>query len=468
MMESNHVELWNRCLQVIKDNVAEPAFNTWFKPIVPLKYEIKTKTLTLSVPSQFFYEFIEEKYVGLLRSVLYKEIGEGTQLMYNILTDKANHLTTNIPSTNQSAVAKPQSTTNEKSHTPFTRTQSPASLDPRLNPKYRFENFIEGDSNKLPRTVAEEVALRPAETAFNPLFIYGASGVGKTHLINAIGTRIKELYPEKRVLYVSANLFQVQFVDATLRNKVNDFINFYQTIDVLIIDDIQEFAAMTKTQNTFFHIFNHLHQNGKQLILTSDRPPVMLQGMEDRLLTRFKWGLLAELEKPNTELRKNILKEKIHRDGLEFPEPVINFIAENVNESVRDLEGIVNSLMAYSAVYNKEIDMTLAESVVKKVAKIEKKEITIDSIITKVCEHYDIKTESLHERTRKHNVVIARQVAMYLAKKYTDTSCSKIGQLIGKKNHATVIYSCKFVKSQLEIDKNFCKEMEEIESAIRC
>lgn len=468
MMESNHVELWNRCLQVIKDNVAEPAFNTWFKPIVPLKYETKTKTLILSVPSQFFYEFLEEKYVGLLRSVLYKEIGEGTQLMYNILTDKTNHLTTNIPSTNQPAVTKPQSTTNEKSHTPFTRTQSPASLDPRLNPKYRFENFIEGDSNKLPRTVAEEVALRPAGTAFNPLFIYGASGVGKTHLINAIGTRIKELYPEKRVLYVSANLFQVQFVDATLRNKVNDFINFYQTIDVLIIDDIQEFAAMTKTQNTFFHIFNHLHQNGKQLILTSDRPPVMLQGMEDRLLTRFKWGLLAELEKPNTELRKNILKEKIHRDGLEFPEPVINFIAENVNESVRDLEGIVNSLMAYSAVYNKEIDMTLAESVVKKVAKIEKKEITIDSIITKVCEHYDIKTESLHERTRKHNVVIARQVAMYLAKKYTDTSCSKIGQLIGKKNHATVIYSCKFVKSQLEIDKNFCKEMEKIESEIRC
>lgn len=465
-MENNHVELWNRCLQVIKDNVPEPAFDTWFKPIIPLKYE--NQTLTVEVPTQFFYEFIEEHYMGLLGKVLHKEIGKGARLMYSIVTDKANHLTTNIPSTNQPTVAKPQSVTGAN-RTPFAPQQPnlPA-LDPRLNPKYRFDNFIEGESNKLPRTVAEEVAQRPAKTAFNPLFIYGASGVGKTHLVNAIGARIKELYPQKRVLYVSANLFQVQFVDATLRNKVTDFINFYQTIDVLIIDDIQEFAAMTKTQNTFFHIFNHLHQNGKQLILTSDRPPVMLQGMEDRLLTRFKWGLLAELEKPNTELRKNILKDKIHRDGLEFPEPVINFIAENVNESVRDLEGVVNSLMAYSAVYNKDIDINLAESVVKKVAKIEKKEITIDTIITKVCEHYDIEKDSLHSRSRKHNVVIARQVAMYLAKKYTDTSCVKIGKLIAKRNHTTVIHSCKTVQNQLEIDKSFRSEMEEIENLIRC
>ena len=465
MMENNHVELWNRCLQVIRDNVPEPAFNTWFKPIIPLKYE--NKTLTVEVPSQFFYEFIEEKYLGLLRSVLYKEIGEGTRLMYSVLTDKTNHITTKIPSTNQPTVPQPQAVTGAN-RTPFTPQQTAPALDPRLNPKYRFDNFIEGESNKLPRTVAEEVALRPAKTAFNPLFIYGASGVGKTHLVNAIGARIKELYPQKRVLYVSSNLFQVQFVDATLRNKVTDFINFYQTIDVLIIDDIQEFAAMTKTQNTFFHIFNHLHQNGKQLILTSDRPPVALQGMEDRLLTRFKWGLLAELEKPNTELRKNILKDKIHRDGLEFPEPVINFIAENVNESVRDLEGVVNSLMAYSAVYNKDIDINLAESVVKKIAKVEKKEITIDTIISKVCEHYDIEKESLHSRSRKHNVAIARQVAMYLAKKYTDTSCVRIGKLIAKRNHSTVLHSCKMVQNQLEIDKNFRSEMEEIENMIRC
>lgn len=467
MMEINHVELWNRCLRLIKDNVTEPAYNTWFKPIIPLKYE--NKTLTVEVPSQFFYEFIEEKYLELLKPILYKEIGEGARLMYSVLTDKTNHITTNIPSTGQTTQqTRPQPAPDTAKATPYPAQPAAPALDPRLNPKYRFENFIEGESNKLPRTVAEEVALRPAKTAFNPLFIYGASGVGKTHLVNAIGARIKELYPQKRVLYVSANLFQVQFVDATLKNRVNDFINFYQTIDVLIIDDIQEFASMTKTQNTFFHIFNHLHQNGKQLILTADRPPILLQGMEDRLLTRFKWGLLAELEKPNTELRKNILRDKIHRDGLEFPEPVINFIAENVNESVRDLEGIVNSLMAYSAVYNKDIDLNLAESVVKKVTKIERKEITIEGIISKVCEHYDIEADSLHARSRKHNVVIARQVAMYLAKKYTDTSCSKIGLMIGKKNHATVIHSCKMVKNQLEIDKNFRNEVEEIENLIRC
>ena len=346
MMENNHVELWNRCLRVIKDNVPESTFNTWFEPIVPLKYE--DKKMTVEVPSNFFYEFIEAHFMNLLRSVLYKEIGEGTHLYYKILTDKTNHITVGIPSENRIVESVAQQPAVVANRTPVVQ----GNLDPRLNPKYRFDNFIEGDSNKLPRAVAEEVASRPAKTAFNPLFIYGASGVGKTHLVNAIGARIKEIHPQMRVLYVSANLFQVQYVDATLKNKVNDFINFYQTIDVLIIDDIQEFASMTKTQNTFFHIFNHLHQNGKQLILTSDRPPVMLQGMEDRLLTRFKWGLLAELEKPNTALRKDILKDKMHHNGLEFPEPVINFIAENVTESVRDLEGIVNSLMAYSTVYN--------------------------------------------------------------------------------------------------------------------
>lgn len=466
MMESNHVELWNRCLQVIKDNVSEHAFNTWFKPIIPLKYE--NKTLTVEVPTSYFYEFIEDHYLGLLRSVLYKEIGEGTRLMYSILTDKAHHLTTNIPSTNHPVDAQQQPVTGGN-RTPFMPVQTalPA-LDPRLNPKYRFDNFIEGDSNKLPRTIAEEVALRPAKTAFNPLFIYGASGVGKTHLVNAIGARIKELYPQQRVLYVSANLFQVQFVDATLRNKVTDFIKFYQTIDVLIIDDIQEFAAMTKTQNTFFHIFNHLHQNGKQLILTSDRAPVMLQGMEDRLLTRFKWGLVAELEKPDIELRKNILRNKIRRDGLSIPESVISYIAENVNESVRELEGIVNSLLAQSILFKREVDLDLAQRIVHKAVRCaEFKPIGINDIIEKVCEHFKIDTAAIHTKTRKREVVQVRQVAMYLAKKHTDTSSSKIGQMIGNKDHATVLHACKIVKDQVEVDKAFKAEIEEIEASLR-
>lgn len=350
MSESSHVGLWNRCLEIIRDNVPESTYKTWFVPIVPLKYE--DKTLIVQVPSQFFYEFLEDKFVDLLRKTLYKVIGDGTKLMYNVLVDKSSGATVNQESTTRST-AIPQSglpRVDERKAPGLLRAPAVQDLDPHLNPNYNFETFIEGYSNKLSRSVAEAVAENPAKTVFNPLFLHGASGVGKTHLANAIGTRIKELYPDKRVLYVSAHLFQVQYTDSVRNNTTNDFINFYQTIDVLIIDDIQEFAGVTKTQNTFFHIFNHLHQNGKQLILTSDRAPVLLQGMEERLLTRFKWGMVAELEKPTVELRKNILRNKIHRDGLQFPSEVIDYIAENVNESVRDLEGIVISIMAHSTI----------------------------------------------------------------------------------------------------------------------
>ena len=398
MSESSHVGLWNRCLEIIRDNVPESTYKTWFVPIVPLKYE--DKTLIVQVPSQFFYEFLEDKFVDLLRKTLYKVIGDGTKLMYNVLVDKSSGTTVNQESTTRST-AIPQSglpRVDERKAPGLLRAPAVQDLDPHLNPNYNFETFIEGYSNKLSRSVAEAVAENPAKTVFNPLFLHGASGVGKTHLANAIGTRIKELYPDKRVLYVSAHLFQVQYTDSVRNNTTNDFINFYQTIDVLIIDDIQEFAGVTKTQNTFFHIFNHLHQNGKQLILTSDRAPVLLQGMEERLLTRFKWGMVAELEKPTVELRKNILRNKIHRDGLQFPSEVIDYIAENVNESVRDLEGIVISIMAHSTIYNKEIDLDLAQRIVRKVVRSETKAVTIDDIINVVCKHFDLESSAIHTK----------------------------------------------------------------------
>ena len=467
MSECDHVGLWNRCLKVIRDNVPETTYNTWFVPIIPLKYE--NKALTVQVPSQFFYEFLEEKFVELLRATLYKEIGEGTKLMYRVLTDKTNNITVDLEASNRSAAVPQRPTTRidmRKTPNPL-QSPAPQDLDPRLNPNYNFENFIEGYSNKLSRTAGEAVALNPAKTTFNPLFIYGPSGVGKTHLANAIGTKIKELHPNKRVLYVSAHLFQVQYTDSVRNNTINDFINFYQTIDVLIIDDIQEFASLTKTQNTFFHIFNHLHQNGKQLIMTSDRSPIMLQGMEDRLLTRFKWGLVAELERPNVELRKNILRNKIHRDGLKFPEEVIDYIAENVNESVRDLEGIVISIMARSTILNKEIDIDLAQHIVHKAVRCETKAITIEDIIEKVCKHFEIEPIAIHTKSRKREVVQVRQIAMYLTKKHTDSSSSKIGQLIGNKDHATVLHACKIVKDQVEVDKAFRAELEEIEATLR-
>ncbi len=463
MSETNHVGLWNRCLDIIRDNVSEQTYKTWFCPIVPLKYE--DKTLVVQVPSQFFYEFLEEKFLDLLRQTIHKVFGEGAKLMYNVVVVKNPPATVPLPPhvgpTNVSPTMR-QAVTKEIPQAPQV-----ADLDPHLNTEYNFETFIEGESNKLSRSVAEAVALNPAKTIFNPLFFYGASGVGKTHLANAIGTKIKELYPEKRVLYVSAHLFQVQYTDSVRNNTTNDFINFYQSIDVLIIDDIQEFAGLTKTQNNFFHIFNHLHQNGKQLILTSDRSPALLQGMEERLITRFKWGMVAELEKPTIELRRNILRNKIRRDGLQFPPEVIDYIAQNVSDSVRDLEGVVISIMAHATIYNKEVDLDLAQRIVKKISRNESKPVTIDNIINTVCAHYGLEPSMIHTKSRKRDVVQARQIAMYLAKNNTDYSASKIGTLIGGKDHATVLHACKTIRELREVDKAFRADVDEIQAALK-
>lgn len=458
---------WKQCLEIIRNNVSEQLYNTWFEPIKCLSFQ--NKTLTIQVPSQYVYEFLEEHYVGLLRSVLNRVFGTGTRLMYRIDADKTNNLTVDLEATTRSVnVGAPKAVGREanKASAPL-QAPMPQDLDSQLNPNYNFDNFIEGLSNKLPRSVGQAIAEHPKQSTFNPLFIYGPSGVGKTHLVNAIGTKIKELYPQKRVLYLSAHLFQVQYTDSVRHNTVNDFITFYQSIDVLIIDDIQEFASLSKTQNTFFHIFNHLHQNGRQLILTSDRPPTALQGMEERLLTRFKWGLLAELEKPNEQLRKDILKSKIRHDGLKIPEEVIEFVSENVNNSVRELEGIVNSLMAYSVVYNRDVDLPLAEQIVRRAVKIEHKPITIDLILEKTCEYFGVKQEDIFTASRKQNIVQVRQIAMFLTQKYTNLSSARIGSLIGKRNHATVLHSCNIVEGRMKVDKAYKTKIEEIEKILK-
>ena len=463
MSETNHIGLWNRCLEIIRDNVPEQTYKTWFCPIVPLKYE--DKTLVVQVPSQFFYEFLEEKFLDLLRQTIHKVFGEEAKLMYSVMVVK--NPPTTVPLPPHAGPTGASLTTRQTITKNIPQIPRVADLDPHLNKEYNFETFIEGESNKLSRSVAEAVALNPAKTIFNPLFFYGASGVGKTHLANAIGTRIKELYPEKRVLYVSAHLFQVQYTDSVRNNTTNDFINFYQSIDVLIIDDIQEFAGLTKTQNNFFHIFNHLHQNGKQLILTSDRSPALLQGMEDRLITRFKWGMVAELEKPTIELRRNILRNKIRRDGLQFPPEVIDYIAQNVSDSVRDLEGVVISIMAHATIYNREVDLDLAQRIVKKISRNESKPITIDTIIDTVCSHFGLEPSAIHTKSRKRDVVQARQIAMYLAKNNTDYSASKIGTLIGGKDHATVLHACKTIRELREVDKTFRAEVDEIQATLK-
>ena len=451
---------WDKCLAFIKDIVSEATFSTWFADIKPLKYE--GNTLTIQVKSNFVYEFLEGNYVDLLRSTLFKFFGKGTQLMYSVLTDKDNNLSMEVSTENYDT----KGSGNSGNSTPKAMQEVVQELDPMLINRYTFENYVEGISNRLSRSVALSVADKPGR-AFNPLFIHGSSGVGKTHLVNAIGVRIKELHPELRVLYVSAHLFQVQYTDSILQKNFNDFMRFYQSIDVLIIDDIQEFAGLQKTQNAFFHIFNHLHLNGKQLIMTSDRSPAQLQGMEERLITRFKWGMTAEIEKPDLELRKSILRNKVHKDGLKFPEDVISYIAEHVNASIRDLEGIVVSIMAHSTINNADIDLGLARRIVGDFSNYEKKVITIDEIIRTVADYYGVEVSAINTRSRKREVVLVRQVSMYLAKKHLDLSTSKIGQYVGDRDHATVLHACKTVTNLADTDKQFRTELNEIDQALQ-
>ena len=466
-MNNSHNALWDKCLALIKENVSEQQYKTWFSPIVFESFSDKDKTLLVQVPSPYVYEYLEEYYIDLLSRVLSKCFGAGVRLTYRIVADKTHGLTTDVQADDAVGIERPQPTTRGNKAPTALDAAVPQDLNPQLNPKQTFNNFIEGSSNKLPRTVGLSIAEHPGKSTFNPFYMYGPSGCGKTHLINAIGVRCKELYPHKRVLYVSARLFQVQFTDSLLKKRINDFINFYQSIDVLIVDDIQEWATATSTLDTFFHIFNHLFRNGKQIILASDRPPVDLQGMKDRLLTRFSCGLIAEMEKPNVELCVDILKNKCRRDGLKIPEDVIRYIAQTASGSVRDLQGVINSLLAYSVVYNCNIDMHLAERVIKRAVKVDNHPLTIDDILDKVCGHFNVTQQNVFSRSRKREYVLVRQVSMYLAQKYTKMPAARIGQLIGNRDHSTVIHSCSTIEKRLKIDKEFLNEITDIETSFR-
>ena len=464
-MNNSHKALWEECLHLIEANVSEQQYKTWFAPIVFESYSETEQTLLVQVPSPYVYEYLEQYYVGLLSKVLARVFGTSVKLSYRIVTVKAQHnVTTTVESDGPSDIQQPQGT--NKAPTTLDAA-TPQQLNPQLDAKKTFQNFIEGDSNKLPRTVGLSIAEHPGKSTFNPFFIYGPSGCGKTHLINAIGVRCKETYPQKRVLYVSARLFQVQFTDSVRHNTTNDFINFYQSIDVLIVDDIQEWMNSPKTLDTFFHIFNHLFRMGRQIILASDRPPVDLQGMKDRLLTRFACGLIAELEKPNVQLCKDILSAKCRRDGLKIPADVIQYIAETANGSVRDLEGVVNSLMAYSIVYNTNVDMRLAERIIKRAVKVDNHPLTIDEILEKVCRHYNVEQRQVFSKSRKRDYVQVRQVSMYLAQKYTKMPAGRIGQLIGNRDHSTVIHSCNAIEQRLKVDMAFQAEISSIENSFK-
>ena len=461
-------QLWDKCLALIRENISEQQYNAWFKRTVFESFTKETKTVLLRVPSPFVYEYLEENYVDLLRKVLTRAFGNGVNLSYRIVTDSENKKTQVVEGDEPAEESmRPQQRTHANESPTMLDSAPQQQIDSQLNPNLTFKNYIEGNSNKLPRAIGQTISEHPQNMQFNPFFVFGPSGCGKTHLINAIGVEAKRLHPEKRVLYISARLFEVQYTNAVLRNTINDFINFYQTIDMLIVDDIQEWEDKKGTQNTFFHIFNHLFRNGKRIILASDRPPVELKGMNERLITRFSCGLIAELEKPNVQLCVDILESKIRHDGLSIPEDVVKFIASTANGSVRDLQGVINSLMAYSVVYNCGIDMQLAQRIIKRSVKVDDNPLTVDEIIESVCQHYNVTPANINSRSRKKDFVMARQVAVYLAQKYTKLPASRIGRLVGGRDHSTVIYSCNQVERRMKIDQKFLSEITSIKNSFR-
>jgi len=469
-------EVWQSCLSIIKDNVSPISFKTWFEPIVPVKLE--KSILTIQVPSPFFYEYLEEQYIDILRKTLRKELGTDAKLEYSVVMENNNFVnskpyTVKFPTQNKTElknkpVSIPVNNQEYQIKNPFVIPGiKKLYVDPQLNPDNTLANFVEGECNRLARSAGLAVSHAPGKTAFNPLFLYGNSGLGKTHLAQAIGIEAKQKFPEKTVLYVNAAKFQTQFVEAIRNNNKNDFLHFYQMIDILIIDDVQEFAGKEKTQDIFFHIFNHLHQSGKQLIFTSDKPPVELQGLEQRLLSRFKWGLSADLQSPDFETRIAILKKKIYNDGIIVPDEVIEYIASNITNNIRELEGALISLLAQSTLNKKEITLELASEMIDKLVKNTKKEISIDYIQKTVCEYFGLPSDVLQTKTRKREIVQARQIAMYFSKGMTKSSLSTIGSIIGGKDHATVLHACKTVNNLMDTDKRFKSQIEDIERRLK-
>jgi chromosomal replication initiator protein len=474
-MEKNFQQVWDNCLQIFKDNVTFQAFKTWFEPIKPIKLE--NNVLTIQVPSQFFYEWLEEHYIVLLKKTIKKLLGSEGRLEYSIIMENGSSskspATINLPASNQNSTKNPPVSMPLDLNTGAIRNPfiipglKKVKVESQLNANYSFDNFIEGDSNRLARSAGYAVSAKPGGTAFNPLLIYGGVGLGKTHLAHAIGLEIKEHHPNKTVLYVSAEKFTQQFTDSVRNNNQNDFVHFYQMIDVLIIDDVQFFAGKEKTQDVFFQIFNHLHQNGKQIVLTSDKAPVEMQGMEPRLLSRFKWGLAADLQVPELETRIAILQKKLYLNGVnDMPYEIIEYLAYSITTNIRELEGALTSLLAQATLNKKNLSLDLARAMIDKFVKNTAREVSIDYIQKIVCDYFNLPMELLKSKTRKREVVQARQISMYFAKSLTKSSLATIGMHCGGKDHATVLHACRTVNNLIDTDKRFKGYITELEKKI--
>jgi chromosomal replication initiator protein len=466
--------VWDRCLRIIKQNVSPQSYRTWFEPIRPVGLD--DVILTIQVPNKFFYEWLEEHYVQLLKQSIRQELGERGRLVYRI--PETGQPESVMPPQGARAGAKPSAGRDnepvpgvfdaEMIKNPFVIPGiRRVKVEPQLNPQYTFDNYIEGDCNRLARNAGLAIAKKPGGTSFNPLVIFGNVGLGKTHLAQAIGNDIVKNHEGKAVLYVSCEKFSNQIIQAIKNNAVNDFVTFYQMLDVLILDDIQFLSGKQKMQEIFFHIFNQLHQNKKQIVLTSDRAPKNLEGIEDRLISRFKWGLSADLQAPDLETRMAILESKINDEGVDIPMDVLEFICYNVKNNIRELEGVMVSLLAQSTLNRRDIDLDLANEVIRNFVTTINKEITIEFIQQLVAEHFKLPVERLHQETRKRNVVIARQLSMYLTKKLTNKSLKTIGDEFGGRDHSTVIYSCKAVQDMMDTDLLFKDTVAELERKLK-
>lgn len=461
-MELNHQQLWDDCLQFIKDNIPEVQFDAWFKSITSLGFE--DNKLKLMLPSSFIVDVLENRFLPVLAKAIKKVYGENVTLVYYYHQVKDDPTTTvGVRTAAPSPTIISQS--NAQPANPFKAIPQKA-FDPQLNPRYTFENYCAGNSNKVARAIAESVAMNPSCKTFNPLFVFGPTGVGKTHLIQAIGVRLKENNPNSRVLYINARLFESQFTAAQLKGELNDFFYFYQSIDTLIVDDIQDFNKKPATQNTFFFIFNHLHQNNRQIIMSSDCAPALMEGFEERLLSRFKWGMSVQLEKPDYDLRREVLKQKAEQDGVDLSDEIIDYIAANVTESIRDLEGIMVSLLGRATVLDCDIDMELAKSVIANSVKINRRQINFELLVEVICDYYNISSDALFTKSRKREISDARQMLMYLAKKMTDMPFTTIGSLIDR-NYATVIYACKNIDERLPLEKKLRDDVQAIKAILR-
>ncbi len=461
-MSMNHTTVWANCLSRIKRQIPPQSFKTWFEPIRPVRLE--NNALTIQVPNKIYYEWLEDHFVEVMKSSLRKELGEQARLEYQIPRSNGHKKEASKSSNTEDplTLTKPENIQN-----PFVIPGiQKMEVDPQLNPKYTFDTYIEGDCNQLARSAGLAVAKKPGITPFNPLFIFGNVGLGKTHLAQAIGHEVLQRFPNKLVLYVSTSKFTNQVIESIKNNATTDLVNFYQAIDVLIIDDIQFLARRKKTQEIFFNIFNQLHQNKKQLVLTSDRPPKDLQDIEERLISRFKWGLSADLGVPDFETRMAILESKMMREGVQVPEDVIEFISYNIKENIRELEGVLISLIAQSSLNQRNIDLELAGEVIENFVSNIHKEITVDYIQNLVAEHFKIPVEHLKSKTRKRQIVIARQLSMYLAKKMTNQSLKAIGDTFGGRDHSTVIHAIKTVRDMMDTDPAFKETLEELSKKI--